>query len=82
VVRLGYAPKRIDLLTSIAGVEFSDCRTTKCEIDIDGVLVPFIDLPQLVVNERASGRPQDVADVAALVEGELEETPRWFKRAF
>jgi len=28
--------------------------------------VPFIDVEHLIVNKRASGRPQDLADVAAL----------------
>jgi hypothetical protein len=66
VVQLGYAPKRIDLLTSIDGVEFEDCFAGRVTIDIDGVEVPFINVDHLIVNKRASGRPQDLADVAAL----------------
>ncbi len=66
VVQLGHAPKRIDLLTSIDGVVFDDCWATRIEVDVDGVCVPFIDLQHLLTNKRASGRPQDVADVAAL----------------
>lgn len=69
VVQLGYPPKRIDLLTSIDGVAFDDCWAARMEIEVGGLLIPFIDLPNLVANKRASGRPQDLADVAALVEG-------------
>jgi hypothetical protein len=69
VVQLGYAPKRIDLLTSIDGVEFEDCFASRVVVDIDGVDVPFIDVGNLIVNKRASGRPQDLADIAALEGG-------------
>jgi hypothetical protein len=31
--------------------------------------VPVIDVESLVVNKKASGRPQDIADVAALEAG-------------
>ena len=66
VVQLGYTPKRIDLLTSIDGVEFEDCFAGRVTIDIDGVEVPFINVDHLIVNKRATGCPQDLADVAAL----------------
>jgi hypothetical protein len=69
MVQLGYAPKRIDLLTSIDGVEFEDCFASRVIVDIEGVNVPFIDVGHLIVNTRASGRPQDLADVAALEGG-------------
>jgi hypothetical protein len=66
VVQLGHAPKRIDLLTSIDGVEFDDCWPVRVEIEISGRAVPFIDVDHLVLNKRASGRLQDLADVEAL----------------
>ncbi|CAN5143941.1 hypothetical protein BH20ACT5_BH20ACT5_22840 [soil metagenome] len=68
VVQLGYSPKRIHLLTSIDGVSFEECWETRMEIEVDGVLAPFIDRGHLLINKRASGRPQDLADAAALVE--------------
>lgn len=66
VVQLGHAPKRIDILTSIDGVRFDDCWPARLEIGIGGVAVPFIDAAHLVVNKRASGRLQDLADAEAL----------------
>lgn len=39
-------------------------------LDIDGLAVPFIDVDHLVVNKRASGRLQDLADVEALSGGD------------
>ncbi len=66
VVQLGHAPKRIDLLTSIDGVTFEDCWPARVEIEIGGIVVPFIDVDSVVANKRASGRLQDLADVDAL----------------
>lgn len=66
IVQLGHPPKRIDLLTSLDGVEFAECWASRVEFDIDGTPVPFIDLDSLVVNKRATGRLQDLADAEAL----------------
>lgn len=68
VVQLGYPPIRIDLLTSIDGVEFEACFDRRVEIFVDGLRVPFIALEDLRQNKAASGRPQDLADLAALNE--------------
>jgi hypothetical protein len=68
VVQLGVAPHRIDLLTSIDGVEFDDCWPARVAVDIAGMAVPFIDVDHLVINKRASGRLQDLADVEALTD--------------
>lgn len=68
VVQLGVAPHRIDLLTSVDGVEFDDCWPTRVAVDIAGIAVPFIDVDHLVINKRASGRLQDLADVEALTD--------------
>ena len=71
VVQLGHAPKRIDLLTSIDGRSTSAGRTTS-SVDIGGLAVPFIDADHLVVNKRASGRLQDLADAEALTGGDAD----------
>lgn len=66
VVQLGYPPYRIDLLTQISGVDFDAAWTRHIEVVLDGVVVPFIGRDDLIVNKRATGRPQDVADVLRL----------------
>jgi predicted nucleotidyltransferase len=68
VVQLGYPPVRIDLLTSIDGVEFERCFDRRVEVVVDGLTVPFISLDDLRRNKASSGRPQDLADLAALEE--------------
>lgn len=70
VVQLGYPPYRIDILTSIEGVEFDDAWPRRVIVAIDDLEVPFIGREDLLTNKRAAGRPQDVADVARLTEQE------------
>lgn len=66
MLQLGYPPGRIDILTTLPGVEFSECYPARTTIDIEGVLVAFIDLENLKKNKRATGRHQDLADLENL----------------
>lgn len=72
VVQLGHAPKRIGLLTSIDGVGFDECWADHVVLEIGGLAVPFIDVDHLIVNKRASGRLQDLADAEALTSGDAD----------
>jgi hypothetical protein len=67
VVQLGVPPLRIDLITSISGVSFDEAATAPATIDVDGRAIRVIGLESLLRNKRASGRPQDLADVDALL---------------
>jgi hypothetical protein len=66
VIQLGYPPARIDLVTSLSGVEFADCYPARLEVILDDVTVQFIDIQNLRKNKAASGRLQDLADLEAL----------------
>jgi hypothetical protein len=66
IIQLGYPPRRIDLLTTLPGVDFNACFLAKVVADIDGVAVNFIDLENLKKNKRATGRSQDMADIENL----------------
>jgi len=66
IIQLGYPPARIDLLTTLAGVDFEACYTARVEIVLDGVPVSFIDIESLKKNKRAAGRLQDLADLKNL----------------
>lgn len=67
-IQLGYPPNRIDLLTSLSELDFSSCYDAKIEDEIEGMLMYFIDIEHLKVSKRASGRPQDLADIDNLTE--------------
>jgi hypothetical protein len=66
VFQIGVAPNRIDLLTSITGVEFDEAWPHRGELVIDGLQVPVLGRDELLKNKRAIGRPKDLADVAWL----------------
>ncbi len=65
-IRMGKEPLRIEILTSIDGVEFKQCYKNKQIIEIDGTKVNFISLADLKKNKKASGRHQDLADLENL----------------
>jgi hypothetical protein len=66
VVRMGVPPMRIEILTSISGVQFAVCYAEKEMVQIEGLLVPVISLPRLRENKAASGRAKDLADLESL----------------
>jgi hypothetical protein len=70
VLQIGVVPRRIDILTSIDGVDFDDAWRDRMEVDVEGIKVPVIGRRHLVQNKKAVGRPQDLADVARLELGE------------
>jgi len=66
VVQLGQPPARIDLLTSLTGVDFESCWRNRTELVVDGLAIPVISLDDLKRNKRALGRHQDLADLESL----------------
>ena len=66
VIQIGVPPFRIDVLTSISGVEFAEAWPDRIEGVLFGVAVTFIGREAFVRNKRASGRPKDLEDVRAL----------------
>ncbi|MCW5977099.1 MAG: hypothetical protein KIT09_03440 [Bryobacteraceae bacterium] len=68
VIQLGVEPYRIDLLTSITGVEFEDAWSDRAASELDGVPVAFLSLRAFRKNKLAAGRPKDLADLADLLE--------------
>ena len=66
VIRLGVPPVRIEILTTIDGVEFDACYPRAQEATLGGVAVRIIGLDDLKTNKRAAGRHQDLADLEHL----------------
>jgi hypothetical protein len=66
VIQLGRAPNRVDLLTRLWGVEFSEAWARRVAAELDGVAVWMLSRADLMQNKRTTARPQDLADVAAL----------------
>jgi hypothetical protein len=66
VIQLGYEPNRIDLITSISGVEFDDAWDDRVEGEMDGVPVNLIGRAALLRNKAATGRSKDLIDLEEL----------------
>ena len=66
IIQLGYAPNRIDIITSLQGITFNECYDKRLLVEIDGVKVNFIDRENLRKNKKATGRLQDLADLEKL----------------
>jgi hypothetical protein len=66
VYQIGLPPHRIDFLTSIDGVLFEDAWPERYVSDVGGLAVPMLSRRHLIANKRATGRPQDLADIARL----------------
>jgi hypothetical protein len=67
IVQLGYSPMRIDIITSISGVQFENAWENKVVGNYGGVPCFFISKDDLVKNKQASGRSQDIADLKVLL---------------
>lgn len=66
-LQIGVEPGRIDILTAVSGVTFQEAWPARVEGSFgDEVRSNVIGMEHLMRNKRASGRPQDLADVAAL----------------
>jgi hypothetical protein len=66
VIQLGNAPARIDILTSLTGVNFDECWENRISVEVEDLFYPVISLSDLKLNKRALGRYQDLADLEAL----------------
>jgi hypothetical protein len=68
VFQIGVEPVRIDILNSISGVDFSQAWKRKEQTAYGEIPVWVIGREDYVANKRASGRPSDLRDIAALEE--------------
>lgn len=66
VYQIGVPPSRIDVLTALDGLQFADCWTRRVHARYGDVAVAYLSREDLIVNKRATARPQDLEDVRAL----------------
>lgn len=70
LVRMGRPPVRIEISTSISGVEYPDCRGRAVEAVLGGVPVRVLSLSDLRKNKKAAGKSKDLVDLEHLPESE------------
>ena len=66
IIRMGLPPMRIEMHTSISGVDFATCYARRQRVDWNGIEVNLIGLDDLKTNKRASGRHRDLEDLEHL----------------
>jgi hypothetical protein len=73
--RFGRDPKGFDILPNIPGVDFDAAWQRRVEAVLDGetgLKAHFISAEDLIAAKLAAGRPQDLADVAAIREADQQ----------
>lgn len=64
--QIGVEPVRIDIITAVDGLTFEPSWRNRISSEYGGEPVFVVSRDDLIRNKRASGRPQDLADIAAL----------------
>jgi len=70
IIQLGYEPVRIDIITSIEGLEFADIWQNRIQGSYGKQTVNFIDRKNLIRSKKLSNRAQDKADIELLLSDE------------
>ena len=68
VFQIGVAPRRIDIITKIDGVDFNKAYSDKQKIEIEGIKIPFLSKEDLIKNKESTGREKDKLDAKYLRE--------------
>ncbi|MBW6516750.1 MAG: hypothetical protein K0B81_09095 [Candidatus Cloacimonetes bacterium] len=66
VIQLGYPPVRIDMLTSLTGLDFDIAFKARVDANFGTTTVSLISLQDLIKNKEATGRTRDLADAELL----------------
>ena len=66
VFQLGLPPQRIDVLTSVTGLDFDEAWSEHRRHRVAGLDLPFLGRASLLKNKRETGRTKDLADIESL----------------
>jgi hypothetical protein len=75
--RMGVPPLMVDILPEIDGIDFETAWSHRVIEVVDASMnlsAPFISADDLITNKGASGRAQDVADIAAVKKAQAEKS--------
>lgn len=64
--QIGVEPVMIDVITTVDGLELEPAWQNRVAAEYGGVPAFVLSRNDLILNKRASARPQDLADIAAL----------------
>jgi hypothetical protein len=63
VFQIGIVPNRIDIITQIDGVDFSNAFQDRETVEIENLTVPILSKSHLLKNKKSTGRAKDLNDV-------------------
>ena len=66
VFQIGIPPQRIDVLTSVTGLQFDAAWRTRRILRVNDLDLPFLGREELLRNKRETGRLKDLADANTL----------------
>ena len=67
MITFGIPPNRIDIMNAVKGLSFDEAFARRNLVRIGDIEVQLISLEDLIASKRAAGRPQDLIDVAHLL---------------
>jgi len=65
-LKLGREPLRVDIICGMEALTFTSAWKNRVKGSLFGVRVNFIAVKDLIALKKQAGRPQDIADIAAL----------------
>jgi hypothetical protein len=72
VFQMGVPPSRIDILSGITGVSFTDAWDRRVTVHLAVGEVAVLSKADFIANKAAVGRPKDLADMALLDEADQD----------
>lgn len=66
VIQLGFPPCRIDILTTIEGLNFQECFNNRNILELEDIIINFIDFSSLLKAKEIANRPKDKIDIQEL----------------
>jgi hypothetical protein len=66
IIRMGASPVMIELINAVSGLTFDQAWSDRVRGEYGEVQADYLSKASLIVNMRAAGRPQDIADCSEL----------------
>jgi len=74
IFQIGVPPRRIDIVTEVSGLRFSEALEASVLLELAGFDVRIPCVKDLITNKKATGRPKDLIDVDVLERFALGES--------
>lgn len=70
IFQIGVAPRRIDIITAVDGLDFESAYKRAKRLEVDGIKIRVLSKNDIIANKLVSGRFKDLADVEVLKKDE------------